>query len=615
MNKKNILILLVLLCFILSVGTVSAHADPKENPRITFIDQQEIQNSTDGVSEDVNFRMSIVQIHEVRNVTVTAQHMESREYYLNKTDNNPSDGWSILWDTSNSPNGEYWIEAHTKDVETNEGTAGFKLILNNIPKESQIIMDNLTTFVNKSTNIYAYISNKNSTPLQDKNVEFIIDGETYSTKTTSNGYATISFTPKEVKEYEILVKFNGDNRALPTQTIANLKTFLNINTTVVSINDTTGNKGEEIILKANLLAPGIYTNVNKTIDFYIDNTFVGSNITDENGDAILHYKIKENGGHHVYSVSYKNEEGDVFGNIPASLYIPESEIYVSMNALTYSKDGIFTKGNNVELTFVINNNGPDNAKNVVLRYQVPDSLKYINSSISEGEITFNDNELLWMLNDLSVGSQNMTVMFNVLEVSKINLTSTVSTDTYVDSTNNITQTKFLTVTGYKLGTKSLVKYFTASNKYRVYLYTDDGNVVEGANIKITIGKQSLTLKTNSYGYVEVAVNFQPGKYNVKISCNNLYASNYITIKPLIITKNITVKKARVIKFSAKILNNKGKVVKNKKVTFKVKGKTYNVKTNSKGYATLSLKNLKISKYVVYTSYGKSTAKNIIKVKR
>jgi uncharacterized protein YaiI (UPF0178 family) len=91
-------------------------------------------------------------------------------------------------------------------------------------------------------------------------------------------------------------------------------------------------------------------------------------------------------------------------------------------------------------------------------------------------------------------------------------------------------------------------------------------------------------------------------------------SNKIVIKPLIITKDLSKKKTKVIKFTAKVLNNKGKVVKNKKVTFKVKGKKYKVKTNKKGIATLSLKKLKKGKFVIYTSYGKSTVKNTIKIR-
>ena len=85
------------------------------------------------------------------------------------------------------------------------------------------------------------------------------------------------------------------------------------------------------------------------------------------------------------------------------------------------------------------------------------------------------------------------------------------------------------------------------------------------------------------------------------------------VKPTVITKNITKKKANTIKFTAKLVNSKGTILKYKYIKFKFKSKTYKRKTNSKGIATLSLKHLKKGKYAIYSTYGKLTVKNTIKV--
>ena len=85
------------------------------------------------------------------------------------------------------------------------------------------------------------------------------------------------------------------------------------------------------------------------------------------------------------------------------------------------------------------------------------------------------------------------------------------------------------------------------------------------------------------------------------------------VKPTVITKNITKKKATTIKFTAKLVNSKGTILKYKYITFKFKSKKYKRKTTAKGIATLSLKNLKKGKYVIYSSYGSLTVKNTIKV--
>lgn len=84
---------------------------------------------------------------------------------------------------------------------------------------------------------------------------------------------------------------------------------------------------------------------------------------------------------------------------------------------------------------------------------------------------------------------------------------------------------------------------------------------------------------------------------------------------MLVTKNLSKKKAKTIKFTAKLVNNQGKILKNKKITFKFKGKTYKIKTNKKGVATLKLKNLKVGKYDMYSIYGKSKVKNTIIIKK
>ena len=77
--------------------------------------------------------------------------------------------------------------------------------------------------------------------------------------------------------------------------------------------------------------------------------------------------------------------------------------------------------------------------------------------------------------------------------------------------------------------------------------------------------------------------------------------------------DISKKRSKTTKFTAKLLNSKGKILKSKTVTFKFKGKNYKRKTNGKGIATLSLKYLKVGKYAIYSTYGKLTVKNIIKL--
>ena len=564
MNKKFMVILLLLVVAVCSINAVSAH-EGMENPIVP--DPNEVQPGEE-VSGTVNMTVDVHWHNERNYVNFSAENIETRTVYWNKQDLNPSDGWSASWDTSDAPNGDYWITITAVDVKNLEGKKEFKLVLNNVPTQSSIVLENVTAVVDKSTNIIATLKDADSNPIADKSVEFIIDGKTCSTKTTSSGVATIPFTPSEVKNYDVIVKFKGDNKYMQSQAEGLIKVISNVNATVLTVDNVVGNNRERILLKANLLCPGLWdASYNKKIDFYVNGRHVGSNLTDENGDAILHYDITEIGGDYIYQARYQNESGENFTD-SALLHVPQSEVYITMNAVTYSAE-----------TY-------DSAKGIIV----------------------------WNVGNVTRGSQNIELLFQTLASGRISLSPQITTVTYDESIENAVPARFLTVNAYELKGNTLTKYYGGSEKYRVYLYTKDGKPVSGAIIRISVKKQTFNLKTNANGFVELGVNLKSGTYSVEVSSNNLHLSNKIVVKPTLITKNIVKKKSKVVKFTAKVLNNKGKAVKNKKVTFRVKGKKYNVKTNKKGVATLKLKNLKAGKHVVYTYYGMLSQKNTIRIK-
>ena len=160
-------------------------------------------------------------------------------------------------------------------------------------------------------------------------------------------------------------------------------------------------------------------------------------------------------------------------------------------------------------------------------------------------------------------------------------------------------------------------YYTGGNYYTVKIIGHDGKAVgSGVPVKFSIAGKNYNVKTDRNGYASLKISLKPNKYVVTVHYANYKVSNKITVKPVLTAKNISKKKGKVIKFKAKLVNGKGKPLKGKKITFKFKGKKYKVKTNKKGVATLKLKlKLKVGKYTIKTSYGKSTIKNKIKIRK
>ncbi len=167
----------------------------------------------------------------------------------------------------------------------------------------------------------------------------------------------------------------------------------------------------------------------------------------------------------------------------------------------------------------------------------------------------------------------------------------------------------------KLTGSDVVMYFGAGKYYKVRVLADDGKALKGAVVSVTILGKTVKLTTDDNGYASYRIALKANTYHVTATYKNLKVSNKIVVKPVLTAKNISKKKAKKIKFTAKLVNTNGKYLKNKKITFKFKGKTYKAKTNKKGMATVTLKNLKVGKYSITVKYGKSSIKNTIKIKK
>ncbi|WP_405290285.1 Ig-like domain-containing protein [Methanobrevibacter sp.] len=166
------------------------------------------------------------------------------------------------------------------------------------------------------------------------------------------------------------------------------------------------------------------------------------------------------------------------------------------------------------------------------------------------------------------------------------------------------------------GNANINMYYGASKYYKVRIYTDDGEIAgAGENVTFKINGKTYTRQTNSEGYASYKITQSAKTYTITATYKGVKVSNKVVVKPVLTAKNISKKKAKTIKFQAKLVNTNGKALKNKKITFKIKGKTYTAKTNSKGIATLSLKNLKVGKYTITSKYSKSTIKNTIQIKK
>ena len=164
--------------------------------------------------------------------------------------------------------------------------------------------------------------------------------------------------------------------------------------------------------------------------------------------------------------------------------------------------------------------------------------------------------------------------------------------------------------------KSISKYYKGSTKYTATFVDLNGTALSNTKVKIVVNGKTYTKTTDSKGVVSLDINLKPGTY--KVTATNPVTGYSLTtnfkILSTITAKNINKVYTDARKFSATFYKSNGKVLANKYIKFKINGKTYKVKTNSKGVASLSVKNLKKGTHKII-SYNRDglTRTNTIKV--
>ncbi|WP_063720343.1 C1 family peptidase [Methanobrevibacter oralis] len=229
---------------------------------------------------------------------------------------------------------------------------------------------------------------------------------------------------------------------------------------------------------------------------------------------------------------------------------------------------------------------------------------------SKGRILAN-KKIIFMINNKK---HNLKTNSKGIATLKVKLATGTYLITLINPQTTEKVSKTLKIIPILKENKNVVNYFGATTKYKLRVYGDNGKAVgSGVSITFKVNSKSYTIKTNKYGYAILKIKLNIGKYTIKTTYKSFKVANKITVKPVLITKDIKVKKAKKIKFTAKLVNIKGKTLYKRTITFKFKEKTYKVKTNSKGIAKISLKNLKVGKYKIYSIYTKSKIKNTITV--
>ncbi|MBO6274586.1 MAG: peptidase C1, partial [Methanobrevibacter sp.] len=143
--------------------------------------------------------------------------------------------------------------------------------------------------------------------------------------------------------------------------------------------------------------------------------------------------------------------------------------------------------------------------------------------------------------------------------------------------------------------------------------SDTGSPLSGVNVTFNINGVFYNRLTDANGVASLAINLEPGTYTITAEYDSGRVSNKITVKPVILTSDVTMYYKDGTTFKATILDGMGNVLPGVEVTFNINGVFYQRTTNSSGVANLNI-NLQSGKYIITSMYNGLGVSNTITIR-
>ncbi len=383
-------------------------------------------------------------------------------------------------------------------------------------------------------------------------------------KTINNGNASWLISPLTSGSYTINAYYNGDNNYLSSNT-----------TTVISLNQTVS------VLKVNVEVyeeDMVVTAILKTQDGQL----ITGNVTLEINTK--YYKIvvvdgigvrsieKPSVGKYTYSATYKGTDKISRAVDTGVFEVMPVDYNVILNAPDVKM--IYHDGTRFTATLTDEKGNPirDAAIEITINGRSYDKITDEKGGVSLG------------LN-LDSGIYSVVVKFKGLP-------------NYSPITKHANVTIEPTVKGL-----DVVKMFRNSTQYYAIFTDSQGNFLKNKNVQFNINGVFYTKTTNDKGIAMMGINLNPGKYI--ITAKNLVtgeqSSNIITVKSLIVQKDLTKYYLNASRFQTTIYNKDGSLAVNKEVTFNINGVFYHRTTDSNGVASLGI-SLRPGEYIITTMF-------------
>ena len=160
--------------------------------------------------------------------------------------------------------------------------------------------------------------------------------------------------------------------------------------------------------------------------------------------------------------------------------------------------------------------------------------------------------------------------------------------------------------GASIFANNVDKYKGSSKSLEIYLNDKYESPLIGEKVAIIIYGQTYYREVKDAGYASLAINLNPGEYNVDIRYNgkfgNVQTESNVTVRTTLFAEDIVKYYKNGTQFYASFLNKNGNTLKNSKVQFNINGIIYTRTTDENGRAKLNI-NLGPGKYAITSING------------
>lgn len=241
-------------------------------------------------------------------------------------------------------------------------------------------------------------------------------------------------------------------------------------------------------------------------------------------------------------------------------------------------------------------------------FDLGNDVDFIKASVSHGSYTYNSQEhrLYWNVPAV-FESKHITI------TAKPKLSRYYNILCYIPGTSEQNSfSYYATEYGANIRVDDVNKYKGGPQNLNVYLLDKYYNPLVGEGVAIEINGQTYHRAVKVEGYASLAINLNPGEYDVKVSYagkfGNVQTTAKVTVKTTLFAQEIEKYYKNDTQFVASFLDGNGNPLKNSKVQFNINGLFYTRTTNDKGQAKLNI-NLGPNKYII-TSINLATGERI-----